>query len=232
MKKIEVFIRHCFYSKIQEEPSRKRPVWWNKEKVFNNFLKTINPDTTNYTIIYDEFYGKIKDTFLKNENNVEVISCGKESDSFIKTLDLVLSKNFNDDTIIYFLEDDYLHRPNWDQILLEGFSLPVSYVTLYDHRDKYTEMYSDFMSKILITDSSHWKPIPSTTNTFATRIETLKKDILIHKKYSTGFEPTLDHQKFLELNSNGKYLISCIPGYSTHCHSDFLSPCIDWEKYL
>lgn len=229
---IEVFIRHCFYSKIQEQPSRKRPDWWDKEKVFQNFKNTLNPETTNYTIIYDEFYGDIKDTFLKNENNIEIISCGKESESFLKTLDIVLSKSLDDDTIVYFLEDDYVHLPEWDKILKEGFSLPVSYVTLYDHGDKYQSMYSDLMSKILITESSHWKPIPSTTNTFATRFKTIKEDHLIHRKYSTNCEPTLDHQKFLDLNQRGRYLISCLPGYSTHCHSDYLSPCIDWKNYL
>ena len=65
--KIEVFLRHCFYSKIQEQPSRERPYWWNKEKVFENFKRTYNPQTTNYTVIYDEHYGKIEDTFLKEE---------------------------------------------------------------------------------------------------------------------------------------------------------------------
>ena len=232
MKKIQVFIRHCFYSKLQEEASRKRPKWWDKEKVFKNFKRTLNPETTQYTIIYDEYFGDIEKTFLNKEKNIEIISCGKESLSFLKTLDLALSKDFDDETIIYFLEDDYIHRPSWDKILIEGFTLPISYVTLYDHGDKYHEMYSSLMSKILITESSHWKPIPSTTNTFATKFKTLKEDTLIHREYSTNCEPTQDHQKFLELNSRGKYLISCLPGYSTHCHSDYLSPCIDWKTYL
>jgi len=45
-------------------------------------------------------------------------------------------------------------------------------------------------------------------------------------------EPTLDHQKFLELNSKGRHLISCLPGYSTHCQDGLLSPCIDWSQFL
>ena len=230
--KIEIFLRHCFYSKLQEQPSRERPHWWNKEKVFKNFKNTLNTETTNYTIIYDEHYGKVEDTFLKNETNVHIINEGSEARSFIQTLKYIKSKNFDDDTIIYFLEDDYVHRPNWDTILMEGFSLPVSYVTLYDHGDKYQEMYSNLMSKILITENSHWKPIPSTTNTFAVKYKTLIEDFEIHKKYSTNVEPSADHQKFLELNQKSRYLISCLPGYSTHSHSHYLSPCIDWEKYL
>lgn len=230
--KIEVFLRHCYYSKIQEQPNKERPDWWNKEKVFQNFKNTLNPETTNYTIIYDEFYGRIEGTFLSSEENVHIISAGGEAKSFLKTLEYVLSKNFDDDTIIYFLEDDYVHRPNWDIILREGFTLPVSYVTLYDHKDKYTEMYSDLMSKILITENSHWKPVPSTTNTFATKFRTLKDDAKIHYQYSMNVEPTADHQKFLDLNQRGRYLISCLPGYSTHSVKEWVSPCINWSQYL
>jgi len=232
MKKIEVFLRHCYYSKIQEQPNKERPEWWNKQKVFQNFKNTHNSETTNYTIFYDEFYGKIEDTFLSQEENVHIINAGGEAKSFLRTLEYVLQKDFDDDTIIYFLEDDYVHRPNWDVILQEGFDLPVSYVTLYDHRDKYTEMYSDLMSKILITENSHWKPVPSTTNTFATKFKTLKEDKKIHYQYSFNVEPTADHQKFLDLNQRGKYLISCLPGYSTHAVKEWISPCIDWKNYL
>jgi hypothetical protein len=232
MKKIEVFLRHCFYSKLQEQPSRSRPSWWDKEKTFLNFKRTLDPNLVNYTIIYDETYGKIEDTFLKDEKDVIRIKAGKESKSFLKTLDIIKSKNFDEDTIIYFLEDDYLHKDNWANILLEGFTLPVKYVTLYDHGDKYQEMYKDLMSKILVTENSHWKPVPSTTNTFATRFGTLLEDFEIHKKHSTNVEPSNDHIKFIELSRKGNYLASPIPGYCTHCHGNFLSPCINWEKYI
>lgn len=231
MKKIEVFLRHCYYSKIQEQPNKERPDWWNKEKVFQNFKNTLNSETTNYTIIFDDYYGKQEDTFLKDEE-VITINCGKESQSFCKTLYHILSQDFDDDTIIYFLEDDYIHRPGWDKVLMDGFTLPIDYVTLYDHGDKYQEMYKDFMTKVLHTELSHWMPIPSTTNTFATKFKTLKEDKVIHYHYSTNIEPTADHQKFIELNKKGKYLVSCLPGYSTHCQKNLLSPCIDWSQYL
>jgi hypothetical protein len=231
MKKIEVFLRHCYYSHLQYS-SQNRPDWWDKEKVFENFKRTHNPETTNYTIIYDKHHGKRENTFLKNEDNVYEIDCGKESLSFIETLDYIISQDFENDTIIYLLEDDYIHRPEWDKILMDGFTLPVEYVTLYDHGDKYQEMYKDFMTKVLHTELSHWMPTPSTTNTFATKFKTLKEDYIIQKKWSVGYEPSADHAKFIELNQRGKNLISSIPGYSTHCQKDFIAPCIDWEKYL
>ena len=229
---IYVYLRHCYYSKVQEAPGKQRPDWWDKEKVFQNFKNTLNPETTKYTIIYDEHYGKIEDTFLSQEKNTHIINCGGEAKSFIETLRYIQTQNHSAEDIIYFLEDDYVHRPEWDNILLEGFTLPVSYVTLYDHKDKYTEMYADLMSKILITNHSHWKPVPSTTQTFAVKFKTLKEDKEIHQKYSTNTEPSQDHTKFLELNQRGKHLISCLPGYSTHSVKEWISPCINWSTYL
>ena len=109
-KPIEVFYRHCYYSKLQELPDRTRPEWFNKIKVFENFKNTLDPDLVNYTIVYDEFYGSIDKTHLAQEKNVEVVNHGSECESFLSTLDLVQSRNFDDDQIIYFLEDDYLHQ--------------------------------------------------------------------------------------------------------------------------
>jgi hypothetical protein len=231
MKQIEVFLRHCYHTNVGGSAIN-RPDWWDKEKVFENFKRTLNSETTNYTVIYDKHYGERSETFLKDEKSVYEIDCGKESLSFCETLKYILSQNFDDDTIIYFLEDDYVHRPDWDKILIDGFNLPISYITLYDHLDKYQEMYKDFMTKVLHTELSHWMPTPSTTNTFAVKFKTLKEDYLIHQKYSTGYEPSFDHGKFIELNQKGRNLISSIPGYSTHSHKDFLAPCIDWSTYL
>ena len=159
MQKINVYLRQCYYSKLQEASGKQRPEWWDKEKVFENFKGTLNPKTTKYTIIYDEYYGKIEDTFLSQENNIHIIKCGGEAKSFIETLKYIQTQNHKADDIIYFLEDDYVHRPGWDKILLEGFELGADYVTLYDHGDKYMEFYSEFRTKVLHSKSSHWMGI-------------------------------------------------------------------------
>lgn len=230
---INVYLRHCYYSKIQEAPGKQRPDWWDKEKVFQNFKTTLNPETTSYTIIYDEHYGKIEDTFLAQEKNVHIINAGGEAKSFIETLNIVKNTPHRKDEIIYFLEDDYLHKPNWDRVLLEAFTLGADYATLYDHADKYSEFYREFRTKVLYTKTCHWMATPSTTNTFAVEYSTLRDDFEFHTKYSTDVEPSLDHQKFLDLaQQKGRVLVSSIPGYSTHCQADLLSPCIDWKKYL
>ena len=236
-KPIEVFLRHCYYSKLQELPDRTRPQWFNKIKVFENFKNTLNSNLVNYTIVYDEFYGSIDKTFLAQEKNIEVIKCGGESDSFLQTLDIIQSKNFDDDQIIYFLEDDYLHRPGWCDIMLEGFNIGSHYVTLYDF-DFF--IASGYLCEIFTTPSSHWRAVPATTNTFACRYKTLLEDLKIHQKYSSsnaikeedGFHFSKDYDKFWELQEKKKYLISPMPGWSTHCDANHISPVIDWKKVV
>lgn len=235
-KKIQIFLRHCFYSNLQVLPDRSRPIWFDKSKVFKNFKNTINNNIADYHIIYDEFYGSIDKTFLKNEENVKIINCGSECDSFIQTLDYVISKKYTDDTIIYFLEDDYLHRPNWCKILLEGFTLNPSYVTLYDF-DYF--LNDDFFYKIFKTQNTHWRAVPATTNTFACKYSTLVEDYDVHKEASLngvkemdGFHYSKDYDKFWKLSKKNKYVVSCLPGYSTHCDANHISPFVDWRKII
>ena len=235
-KPIEVFIRHCYYSKLGELPDRVRPFWYNKTQVFENFKNTLNPDLINYTIVYDEFYGSIDKTFLAKEKNVEIIKCGNECDSFLKTLEIIQSKNLSDDTIVYLLEDDYLHRPGWCEVMLEGFEINSHYLTLYDF-DFF--IAKGWLCEIFTTPSSHWRAVPATTNTFACKYKTLIEDMEIQKEYSIygiremdEYSYSRDYNKFWELQKQERYLISPMPGWSTHCDENHISPIINWKKVV
>ena len=86
-------------------------------------------------------------------------------------------------------------------------------------------------SKVITTPSTHWRTTPSTTNTYACTMGTLKKHINIHIKYCDLVEKwTKDHDKFTHLWNEGSNLISCIPSYSTHVEGNMLSPTINWSK--
>ncbi len=191
----------------------------------------MDPKKAKITFFLDVAKGT--DHFLPKENVIE-INEGTESGSFLRMLDYVASKKFHPDTILYFVEDDYLHRPGWLEVLLEGFSIPeADYITLYDHKDKYfAPMYKELKSRLFATNSCHWRETPSTTQTFATRFKTLVRDLPIHQKYSEGRDISQDHEKFLELGRQGATLISSIPGFSTHAEPEFASPCINWESFL
>lgn len=153
-----------------------------------------------------------------------------------------------DETIVYFLEDDYLHRGNSAKILLEGFELESDYVTLYDHPDKYIlaedggnkfNIGGPEETRVYCSKSTHWKITNSTTLTFASKVKTLKEDASIIREYTSGFHPetheetgkAYDHSMWVYgLTGKGRKLISPIPGYSTHGEIPWLTNFINWEN--
>lgn len=137
--------------------------------------------------------------------------------SLMHAIELAI-KNEDNDEVIYFCEDDYLHLPSSPKLIEEGIKRS-DYVTLYDHPDKYTPQYNGGeFSKVIKTESSHWRYTISTCMTFASKVKTLKEDFDIWKKHTNGDHPH-DHQIFTELGKEkNRRLAVCIPGAA--CHTD------------
>lgn len=231
---IYIYQRHCITSSNSDH--KKRPEWFTKEGAFDSLLGSLTLSNTPYhiTCMLD---GRKEDHFLgkKNGSLFELVEFqgGTENKSFLTTLDYILNRGHNPEDIIYILEDDYVHRTGWSDILVEGFrEMNVDYITLYDHPDKYWSMYQGTRVNLIVTTSTHWRTTPSTTNTFACRYETLKKHEGIHRKHSTNdLGYTQDHAKFTELwTKMGSNLVSPIPGYSTHCEPEFIAPTVNWDE--
>ncbi len=216
---IQVFVRHAIYSSVSAR--KERFPHFSRETCHRNLLAT-SDSRVHITHLLDTAHDGTH--FL---NNYIEIKAGSEGKSFLCLLDHVSNLDLHPDTIVYFLEDDYLHRPGWVDILLEGFSTGADYVTLYDHNDKYTS-YPKLTSKIFATPSCHWRTTPSTTNTYAMRLSTLQEHLPIHRKFSTGREITADHDKFCALAKKGAILISSMPGWSTHAEPKYASPITNW----
>ena len=232
LEKIEVFSRHCAFSSASQH--KKRFSNFSREACYRNFLDTIDLEKANLTLFFDAAKATLDAHFLREENRHPVVEIreGTEAGSFLRLLEYVEAKNFHPDTILYFVEDDYLHREGWVSVLLEGFDLPeADYVTLYDHRDKYfLPSYRDLKSKIFATPTCHWRTTPSTTHTFAVRWRTLQAHLPIHRKFSKNRSISADHDKFCALGRRGATLVSSIPGWSTHAEPEFASPCSSWES--
>jgi hypothetical protein len=168
-------------------------------------------------------------------NCTEYQSVGHGAGTFNIALDKALT--YNDDDIVYFIENDYLHKPESVKILKEGFELGASFVALYDHPDKYLDPSKGGNpycvggaedTRVYLTDSCHWKITNSTTMTFAAKVSTLKRVESVLRKHTSGTHPD-DFQMFLELRQLGELLITPIPGYATHGETRWLSPLTDWS---
>ena len=137
--------------------------------------------------------------------------------SFKAALEMALADN-QDDELVYFCEDDYLHLQNSPKLLQEGIKRS-DYVTLYDHPDKYTRLYDGGeMSKVIKTASSHWRYTISTCMTFGTKIKTLREDKAIWDEFISDDHPH-DHFIFKKLSEEKRRRLAvCIPGAA--CHTD------------
>jgi hypothetical protein len=172
--------------------------------------------------------GNKQDTFLeKYDVDVYEFKGGSDKASFFETVRYAKAKNIGDNDLVYFLENDYLHAPGWVEKVIDLFSTfsGLSYVSLYDHNDKYfLPMYENLVSKIITTKTHHWRTTPSTCGSFIISKQILDEDFDI---LSTMVG---DHNKFLWLNQNReRSVITPIPGLSTHCMVGLMSPTIDWK---
>ena len=229
MEKVKVYYRLSDhgYQKVN-------PDYIDNEKCLHNFISVFKND--DIEIIADNVSDKTYEWLSSLDLNVERTKLGSGAQSFNYVLDRAVK--LEDNTIVYFVEDDYLHLPNARDILVEGMSVGSDYVALYDHPDKYingNQGGNPFIedggevTKVYCSKSCHWKLTNSTTMTFASRVKTLKEDLGIMKKWTTGTYPN-DFKMFLELRDSGRSLITPLPGYSTHGETKWLSPFTDWSK--
>ena len=221
-----------------------KPSYVNNENCLRNFIKHFNGN--DITIIADNVSDATLDMIRKYVANESIIQCSVGNGAGTFTLALEDALTLPDDTLVYFVENDYIHRTGADKALKEAFMLNVEYVTLYDHPDKYmprnlggNKLCKDGSeeTRVFLTNSCHWKITNSTTMTFAALVGTLKDDEDIIRKFTNGYHPETgqkqghpyDFSMFIELNKKGKALISPLPGYSTHGESRWLTNFTDWE---
>lgn len=215
-----------------------KPSYINNENCLKNALEVFPWTKYNWSIIADNISEKTNDMIQKYipRDHINYVSVGHGAGTFNLALDEALQSS--DDEIIYFLENDYLHKPGSDKIILEGFSLGASFVSPYDHPDKYMPIEKGGNpyceggaedTRVYLTDSCHWKITNSTTMTFASKVSTLKRVEHIMRKWTSSTHPD-DFKMFLELRENNELLITPIPGYATHGETYWLSPLTDWSK--
>ena len=213
-----------------------KPSYIDNEKCLANAVSVFKD--ADWSIIADNISEETNNMIqkYKSRDHIYYVSVGHGAGTFNLALDEALT--YDDDEIIYFIENDYLHKPESQKILEEGFNLGASFVALYDHPDKYLNPRSGGNpyceggaedTRVYLTNSCHWKMTNSTTMTLAAKVSTLKRVESILRKWTSETHPN-DFQMFIELRNQGELLITPIPGYATHGETAWLSPLTDWNK--
>lgn len=215
-----------------------KPAYIDNEACLKNFCNVFFDQIHDIHILADNCSQNTLSIIAKyiNPNNIEKVSIGHGAGTFNLALDKALK--MDDKEIVYFVENDYLHIQQSPKIIEEGLSLGASFVALYDHPDKYLDPSKGGNpyceggaedTRVYLTDSCHWKITNSTTMTFASTVETLKRTEPILRKWTIGEHP-YDFQMFLELRDQNELLISPLPGYATHGETAWLAPLVDWSN--
>jgi len=228
--KIIYRISDAGYSKVKPKYINNRNCLWNAVNTFQDV------DFEDWTVIADNV-SEETDVMIQGyipRERIEYVSVGHGAGTFNLALDKALT--FDDDEIVYFIENDYLHLPNSKKVLEEGLNeIGADFVSLYDHPDKYIDGANPYvqgggeMTRVMLSTSSHWKVTNSTTMTFASKVKTLRKTENILREYTQGSYPR-DFDMFVHLYNSAHYLVTPIPGYSTHGETAWLTPLIDWQK--
>jgi hypothetical protein len=243
MYKIKIIYRisDAGYNKV-------KPDYITNENCLKNFVSVFG--NQDLEVIADNCSKETLQMITKycHPNKITTVSVGHGAGTFNLALDIALK--WEDDEIVYFVENDYIHLHGSPQILEEGFDLGADYMNLYLHPDKFMspmqggnpEVDSDggYLTKIYRGKTQLFGMFNSTTMTFATKVKTLKEDEFVLKKYTTGTYPQ-DFQMFLELRDNGKVLLTPLNTFATHGETAWLSPLYkikqdglvnEWEKHL
>lgn len=250
--KINVYLRAC----NQNKPNFNRPEWFNYEKIFKNLLDTCNPNLASITVCFDgnseeydeHFINKYsKDykfrTILINTKSYSGQSYENEGSSKSSCLvsRIVKRDELPEDSLIYLLDNDYLHRQvDWAAIVLDLFNNHInenSYVSLFDHFDKYWfaqdlpnhfGMYKDLKTKIILSSFCHWREILSITSCWLLPKKLFDRDF--EKVHSIGLSDNTTCN--LLSKEYGTKFYTPIPSINCHGERLFQAPFVDWASIV
>lgn len=211
--------------------SKVKPDYINNENCLANATKEF--DGSIWSVIADNVSLDTNNIIQKYVTRDCILYTEKGNGAATFNLALDEALTYDDEEIIYFIENDYLHKPESEKVIKEGFELGASFVSLYDHPDKYLNGVNPYVedggeiTKVFLSKSCHWKLTNSTTMTFASKVGTLKKYESILRKYTSTTHPN-DFKMWIELREQGASLITPLPGYATHGETAWLSPLINW----
>jgi|TARA_R110001606_G_scaffold122911_3_gene256046 hypothetical protein len=210
-----------------------KPDYITNENCLANATKEF--DDVIWSVIADNVSSDTNDMIQKYVTRDCILYTEKGNGAATFNLALDEALTYEDDETIYFIENDYLHKPGSQKTIQEAFELGADFISLYDHPDKYVDGVNPYVeeggeiTKVFLSKSCHWKLTNSTTMTFAAKVGTLKKYESILRKYTSTTHPD-DFKMWVELRKQEASLITPLPGYATHGETAWLSPLNNWKK--
>jgi hypothetical protein len=187
MNNKDLAIVYRIYPKVSKVP----PIFSNNkfklsELCLSSFTDALKGINAKITVLLDNCppeYFKLFEKYLFDQEFELIALPGLGNGAtFGKQMDLLLEQN--DSELIYFAEDDYFYEKDAFKKLIDLFKKSnIDFATPYDHDDIYKLDLHKAPSHILLSNDHHWRTVRSTTMTFMTRKDILKKTEKIFRSY-------------------------------------------------
>lgn len=241
-------VLHIIYRAAPGGNRKTRPPWFTKWLCLGSFLRAVEemaPDGVDITFVCDGLLPPEVAATMTRYGKVQVLDGLGNSRSYLHALELATDPSRSGRDCIYFVEDDYLHLPGALSTLAAALAdaQPGSYFTLYDHPDRYART-DDLRSRgraAELLGGRHWLRVESTNMTFATTVETLRRDRPMHWAFArfTGYP----HDRAMWRTVQGlamrwpvrwafgrRSLLGAVPTLATHCDDGMVAPTVDWDE--
>jgi hypothetical protein len=224
-----------------------RPPWFSKWVCLGSLLRAI--EEAGRTTIDVRFLcdGNLPDAVLDlmaQYGETEHLSGLGNSGSYLRALEWATKGPLLDSDSVYFVEDDYVHVEG-SLAALDGAiraTDPGSYLTLYDHPDRYGRT-DDLVvpgRSIELINGRHWRRVESTNMTFAANVRTLRRDGWLFRAFARHTSYPHDRELWRAVQGLGarrplrwmrgrRVLLGPIPSLATHAERETLAPGVDWE---
>jgi hypothetical protein len=243
---LHIYLRTCIRPNRNANP---RPLLTgadqaeNALRCFNSLLHAIEfakGPTIKLTIMDDrseaQALARIKSLLLQTDIAAEIRTTAQTGQG--ASLYETFSAGPNDDALVYFVEDDYLHEQDALLCLWNFYKSMAaragSHLVLYPQ--EHNALYSDhYPSYIVAGDDRHWRSVRNATHTFLTHGTVVKK-----------FWPLFENTKYVGIKKKRKLgsenrttnrLFDHVPGFSplrpcaVHLqYEELLPPFFDWKR--
>jgi hypothetical protein len=142
-----------------------------------------------------------------------------------------IAKSFDDDDLVYMVEDDYLHDPNSFLRIFDFLEFVKQIdVDWFIHPSDYPDQYrKPKRSYIFQTSTGYWREVSSTTFTMLFLAKTFKK---FYTNFNESCVGVGDDGIFSKIFGQSALCFSPLPGIATHLHTGTYSNYIDWNLIL
>lgn len=234
---------HVIYRSTGPGNRKRRPEFFDKVMALASFLRAAESmDVGPELIFVNDGPIPAERRRMMNESGGRIIDLAGlgNSRSYRIAFDLVRGEEWPGGDLVYFCEDDYLHRPPSLRAMTDAATAieRAAYFTLYDHPDRYagTHPVDEPAARVFETGGQHWRTVESSCMTFGGRAGALRSDRWIHRLGTVPNTPrdqliwraTQRLGGFRLVPRRGHVLIAALPALATHCEDGLLAPGIDW----